>query len=712
MSKKAIILFLFSLIFLFSSGCQPATAPDLSTGTISGQAALPESYAKDIAGYTPIPGATVTLMDAQGNIHTTTTGSNGFYYFNNIAVKASSIIYITKDTDGGGKIVFMEVIPQDLSPEEEFYAGIADTESTAIALVIEALINLGQPQEEIDLEEIISAPGFASLEDIVRQAQENNQDILILSSIITQAEAIADYIINPPGPTANPSNGKSILSYKFEASNNAALSSDVVGTIDSSGHTVSLNVPYSTDVTSLIATFTLSEGASVKVEGTSQVSDTTANDFTTSITYRITAEDNSTKNWIVTVTIAQPIRYVATTGNNANDGNEDSPWETIQYALDTIPVSGTILVQDGTYNESIIFPSFPSGKVITLKSVNGAAFTTIIGIDATPTVTYSYSLEGTNLEGFTITHNSGERGRGIFTDGPSFFIIKNCTISNNDAEEDGGGIYHTGDGSLTIINSSIIDNDTDREGAGIKNTGTLSITDSTLSGNHADNDAGGIRNTGILTLTGTTVSDNRGEEGGAIDNSGTLTINTSTISGNQGHESSGAIDNSGILTINDSIISENDGMFGGGGIYSSGNLTITNSTISNNSTNDGSGGGIKNNGTLIVTGSTISGNTAKESGGGIYYYYASSGDSITITGSTISGNSVQDHGGGIYLSSENNVTIGGSNVTDVNNFNTFTDNFKIGDTLLADQHIRNRVSIDTSIDCHANYPNNNFTPGP
>jgi hypothetical protein len=49
----------------------------------------------------------------------------------------------------------MEVIPHALSPEENFYAGIADAESTALALVIEALINLGQPREEIDLEEIM-----------------------------------------------------------------------------------------------------------------------------------------------------------------------------------------------------------------------------------------------------------------------------------------------------------------------------------------------------------------------------------------------------------------------------------------------------------------------------------------------------------------------------------------------------------------------------
>lgn len=157
--RKNPILFilLFSLIFLLLfPGCQPSTSPGLTGGTISGQAALPGSSSKDITGYTPISGATVTVIDAEGNIHTTLTDSNGFYSFNNITVKANTIINITKDTTGGGKIVFMEVIPQALSPEENFYAGIADAESTALALVIEALINLGQLQEEINLEEIIS----------------------------------------------------------------------------------------------------------------------------------------------------------------------------------------------------------------------------------------------------------------------------------------------------------------------------------------------------------------------------------------------------------------------------------------------------------------------------------------------------------------------------------------------------------------------------
>lgn len=103
MYKKLIIFILLFLsmfiIFLFP-GCQP-TISDLSGSTISGQATLPGSLLKDITSYTPIPGATVTVIDSEGNTHTTLTDYNGFYSFDNISVKVNTIINITKDTQSG-----------------------------------------------------------------------------------------------------------------------------------------------------------------------------------------------------------------------------------------------------------------------------------------------------------------------------------------------------------------------------------------------------------------------------------------------------------------------------------------------------------------------------------------------------------------------------------------------------------------------------------
>lgn len=82
-------------------------------------------------------------------------------------------------------------------------------------------------------------------------------------------------------------------------------SSDEIRTsdINAVSHTVFLEVGSWANITSLIATFTLSPGATATVNGTLQVSGETANDFTNPVTYTVTAEDGeTTQDWVVTVT--------------------------------------------------------------------------------------------------------------------------------------------------------------------------------------------------------------------------------------------------------------------------------------------------------------------------------------------------------------------------------------------------------------------------
>jgi hypothetical protein len=76
-------------------------------------------------------------------------------------------------------------------------------------------------------------------------------------------------------------------------------------TVDATNHAISVVMPYgTTDITGLVATYTLSDQATVAVNGEAQISGTTSNNFTSLVTYTITAGDNTTvQNWIVTVTI-------------------------------------------------------------------------------------------------------------------------------------------------------------------------------------------------------------------------------------------------------------------------------------------------------------------------------------------------------------------------------------------------------------------------
>ncbi|MEA1875101.1 MAG: T9SS type A sorting domain-containing protein [Bacteroidota bacterium] len=77
-----------------------------------------------------------------------------------------------------------------------------------------------------------------------------------------------------------------------------------IGTADINdvAHTIDVDVPFATDVTSLVATFTLSEGASASVSGVPQTSGASSNNFTNSVVYTVTAEDGiTTEDWTVTV---------------------------------------------------------------------------------------------------------------------------------------------------------------------------------------------------------------------------------------------------------------------------------------------------------------------------------------------------------------------------------------------------------------------------
>ena len=287
--------------------------------------------------------------------------------------------------------------------------------------------------------------------------------------------------------------------------------------------------------------------------------------------------------------------------------------------------------------------TFPSSKNITLQSVNGPAYTIIKGNNGSCTITSGSSTE-VILTGFTITHISGQTGWGIGNYNNSNMTINNCTISNNIANTtDGGGIRNGYDSTLTITGSTISGNSaTVSCSGGIINSGNMTIIDCSICNNYALNGAGGISN--IRT--------------------GNLTITGSTISDN---------------TAAGKTVTYGGQHWDGGGIGNwEGTLTITGSTISNNTAANGNGGGISNNvGTLTITGSTISSNSVSINGGGIFF----EGDSTSVN-------------------------IGGSSSLDIDNFNTFTNNYKKGYAPSPDQHI---WDSDTG-DCHIDYPYNEYDP--
>lgn len=75
--------------------------------------------------------------------------------------------------------------------------------------------------------------------------------------------------------------------------------------INEAAKAISVVVPFGTNVTALVATFTTT-GVSVRVNSTIQVSGSTPNDFSAPVCYVVTAADNTTAAYFVTVSVAAP----------------------------------------------------------------------------------------------------------------------------------------------------------------------------------------------------------------------------------------------------------------------------------------------------------------------------------------------------------------------------------------------------------------------
>jgi predicted outer membrane repeat protein len=283
---------------------------------------------------------------------------------------------------------------------------------------------------------------------------------------------------------------------------------------------------------------------------------------------------------------------------------------------------------------------------------------TITLTSALPDLSTEIQLHGPGSSVLTVARSAapGTPSFRIFTvPAGATVAISGLTLTGGDGVTYGGGIYNSG--TLTVSGSTITGNHCDPDqGGGIYNSGTLTVTGSTFSKNAAPGGAGISNNiSATLTVTGSTFSDNSGGYGGGIANEGMLTVTGSTFSGGSVYIEGGGIDNGrfGTLTVTESTFSGNSATWAGGGIYNlEGMLTVNRCTFGGNVAHSYGGGVYNGSGqTITITGSTFSGNWAPN-GGGIANIIESP---LTVTSCTFSGNSAQSDGGGIY--SEGSLTV-------------------------------------------------------
>ena len=229
--------------------------------------------------------------------------------------------------------------------------------------------------------------------------------------------------------------------------------------------------------------------------------------------------------------------WVATTGNDDNDGSQASPVASVSKAVDLAQSGSTIHIKEGTYNQGKIslnktLSFVGEGNVI--LSSNGANVFECLENDCT--------LEFTNLV-FTGVSSASGSSCGLRVGGNGNLKVINCTFTDISAKYGAMQLYTTG--VADIINSTIKDvtcgvtrgSIVYISGTGEYNFDNLSIINPKLS-DSVTGAAVHLRNVfyvygvATVTLTNSRITGASGPMMSLIENKGTLTISNTVISNN------------------------------------------------------------------------------------------------------------------------------------------------------------------------------------
>jgi hypothetical protein len=145
---------------------------------------------------------------------------------------------------------------------------------------------------------------------------QNNFTSPVVYTVTAGDSTTATYTVTV---TVAPSSAKALTAYSLNGT---------TGSINELAKTILVTMPFGTNVTALVATFSTT-GSGVKVGVLTQVSGTTANDFTSPVAYIVSAADTTTATYTVTVALAAIAPVVLGTAGNftifANTGIDTAP---------------------------------------------------------------------------------------------------------------------------------------------------------------------------------------------------------------------------------------------------------------------------------------------------------------------------------------------------------------------------------------------------
>ncbi|HER24108.1 MAG TPA: PKD domain-containing protein, partial [Candidatus Atribacteria bacterium] len=207
--KTILPLLLISALLILFNGCM-GTVPDESPGytpgtttitgiiaapccstssTVISEDTAPSDWCLQCAKNWFLQKNIAVILTYEGEeIASTTTNAKGEYTFSNLSVGENYVITAICPDDGGKALV--KDLVKKVIEGEDYDAGITDCESTALGLIVDALVNLGISSEYIILEDIQGSAKFKPFIQAVCEVLEKCGDVTSDDNVLDQGNLV------------------------------------------------------------------------------------------------------------------------------------------------------------------------------------------------------------------------------------------------------------------------------------------------------------------------------------------------------------------------------------------------------------------------------------------------------------------------------------------------------------------------------------------